>query len=66
MSRTVADLSPIVAPGDTVYVALLNADGTPTRTGYSAVVGPDGDYTGRAKVTAGRARVETVNRPGRR
>ncbi len=66
MSRTVLDLSPIVAPGDTVYVALLRADGTPTGTGYSTVVGPDGTYTGRAKVAAGRARIETVNRPGRR
>ncbi|MET8847998.1 hypothetical protein [Amycolatopsis sp. NPDC004625] len=65
MSRAVVDLSPIVRPGDTVYVALLHADGTPTGIGYSAVIAADGTYTGAAQVRAGRARIETVNRPAR-
>ena len=63
---TVVDLSPIARPGDTVYVALLKANGRPSGTGYQTTIRPDGTYTGDAKVAAGRARIEAINRPGRR
>ncbi|RZQ60853.1 hypothetical protein [Amycolatopsis suaedae] len=66
MSRATADLSALVRPGDRVFVALLAPDGTPTGTGHAATVKADGSYAGHRQVRAGRARVETINRPGRR
>lgn len=64
--RDFVDLSPVVRPGDTVYVALLKANGRPAGTGYQTTIRADGSYTGQAKVAAGRARIDAVNRPGRR
>ncbi len=61
----VLDLSPIVQPGDTVLVVLLRGNGKPSGISYPTVVAADGSYTGDRKVAAGRARIESINRPGR-
>jgi hypothetical protein len=65
MTRTISDLSGIVQPGDRIYVAWLEPDGTPTGLGYAVTVDKQGRYGGQKAVTAGLARVETINRPGR-
>jgi hypothetical protein len=65
VTRTISDLSGIVAPGDRIYVAWLEPDGTPTGLGYAATVDKQGRYDGQKAVTKGLARVETINRPGK-
>ncbi len=65
MTRTIGDMSGIVRPGDTINVVMIGPDGMPTGVSYAATVDANGHYRGQNHVTAGRAKVATINRPPR-